>query len=388
MLIILVAVSGYTQPVRESVLQKKITLHSEHLSAETVLQRVEALAQIHFVYSSSLIELNKTLAVSFYERPLREVLDVIGKQLDLELKMQGSYVILKKLTTPRSFTLASPPMASRLSRPAVLKEARPMPAEISEPGSYHDTLITYRTLKRSLLHGKSDFGLDTAFLRRYLKQPINTVLKPAVHNRWEVLLTAFASDYAVGTEVRAGLHGLYVVANTGYMRGGYFRNGFGLGSSIDIKPGIQLNPIYSYGRMKYKEDFNALSSLKVTSQHHQLKLLLSFSVTEHIRFQVGPTFNVLKSRYDFQREGFRKVIMIRTGAHGQVDAGNTAWTESGGVAGQGSGYAQGTELAQEVPFATRTIQVPAFRRTDYDALKSWVGFETGITYSINFYRRP
>jgi hypothetical protein len=116
MLMLLAAVSGYTQPVREATLQKKITLHSEHLSAETVLQRVEALAQIHFVYSSSFIELNKTLAVSFYERPLREVLEVIGKQLDLELKMQGSYVILKKLTTRHAFTPTSPPMASRRLR--------------------------------------------------------------------------------------------------------------------------------------------------------------------------------------------------------------------------------------------------------------------------------
>lgn len=387
MLVLLAAVSGYTQPVREATLQQKITLHSEHLSAETVLQRIEALAQIHFVYSSSLIELNKTLDVSFYERPLREVLDVLGRQLGLELKMQGSYVILKKLTTPQPFVSTSSPMASRISRPVVLNEA-PMPVYVSEPRLYEDSLITYRTLKRSLLHGKSDFGLDTAFLRRYLKQPVNTILKPAAHTRWQVSLTMFANDYSVGTEVRAGLRGLYVVANTGYMRSGYFRNGFGAGSSITIKPGVLLNPIYSYARMKSQEDFNALSSLKVTSQHHQVKLLLSLAVTNHLGFQIGPTFNVLKTHFDFQRDRFQKVIVTRAGET-QMSAGNSVWTatDNGEPTDEGAAYTQGAEQVHNMSFAPKVITVPAFR-ADFDAIKSWVGFETGITYSINFSRRP
>jgi hypothetical protein len=304
--------------------------------------------------------------------------------------MQGSYVILKKLATPQPFIPTSPPVASRIARPVALNETPSMPAAyMPEPVLYQDSLITYRTLKRSLLHGKSDFGLDTAFLRRYLRQPVSAVLKPNVHTRWQVSMTAFANDYAAGTEVRAGLRSLYVVANTGYMHGGFFRNGFGAGSSIVIKPGVQLSPIYTYARMKYKEDFNALSSLKITSQHHQFKLLLSLAVTNHISFQVGPTLNVLKSRFDFQRERFK--VVINRSSQGQVSASNTSWTgmdtSSGGLTEDGAGHAQGAEQAHNMPFATKIITIPTFR-ADFDALKSWVGFETGITYSINFSRRP
>jgi hypothetical protein len=388
MLVLLVAASGYTQPIRESALQKKITLRSEHFSAEMVLQRIETLAQIHFVYSSSLIELNKPLVVSFHERPLKEVLDVIGKQLGLELKMQGNYVILKKLATPHLFTPGSSAVASRMARPAVLIQA-PIAMYVPEPGFDEDSLITYRKLKRSLLGGKSDFGLDTTFLRRYLRQPVHTVLKPSTHTRWHVLFSAFANDYAVGTEVRAGVRALYVVGNTGYMRSGEFRNGLGVGSSINIKPGVQLNPIYSYGRMRREEDFSAFSKLKVTSQHHQLKLLVSFAVTDHISFQLGPSFNVLKSSYDFQREGMRQKIIILRDTRGQSTTASMGWTEAGSIHSSGLDYVQATESGEDVTFTAKPTQATAaIRRFDYHAVRSWVGFETGITYSINFSRRP
>jgi len=386
MLLLLAAVSGYTQPVRESVIQKKITLQSGNLSAETVLQRIEALAQVHFVYSPSLIELNKPLSVSFYDRPLREVLDALGKQLGLELKMQGTYVILKKLANPLPFIANSPPVASRLARPVVMAEV-PLPVYMPEP-EYEDSLISYRKLKRSLLGGKSDFGLDTVFLRRYLNQPVHNVLKPSTHTQWFVSVSAFANDYSVGTEVRAGVRMLYAVANTGYMRSGDFRNGLGVGSTVNIKPGIRLSPIYTYGRMKSTEDLNAYSKLLVTSRHHQFKMLVSFAVTNRLSFQIGPSLNVLRSRYDFQREVIHRQVVLIHQTRGQSTTGNAGWSETSGLQGAVPPSEPGFTPGENISFSAKPTGTATPHSFDCNAVRSWVGFETGITYSINFYHRP
>jgi hypothetical protein len=384
LLFFVAAHSGYTQPVHEVSPQKKITLHTDNLSAETVLQRIEALAQIHFLYSSSLIELNKPLPVSFQDRPLKEVLQTIGKQLGLELKMQGNYVILKKLAVPAQATVTSPPMASRVSRPVIISET---PVYLPEPVPYHDSLISYRALKRTLVRNPDDFGLDTAFLR-FLRRPVHRILKPAVQSRWHLSVGLFANDYAAGTEVHAGLRSLYVVANAGYMRSGEFRNGIGVGTSVRIKPALYFTPIYTYARLKREEDFSRFSTLTISQQHHNIKLQVSWAATRHLSFQFGPTFNVLRSHYAHSLKAgeLKKVIAIRSSLRPQgPDGGATETVDI--IGGPGFGFSQGGNQAYNMPL-TQVFRAAAPYRADYTALKTWAGFEASVYYTINFYRRP
>lgn len=379
-LLLLAVHTGFAQPAREP-LQKKITLHGDRASAEAVLQRLETLANIHFIYSSSLIELNKPLVVSFYDRPLKEVLNAIGKQLGVEVKIQGNYVVLKKISTPAPVITAAP-VASRTARVALRQIPTPSMHK-PEPGLYHDSLITYRALKRTLLH-YSDPGLDTAFLRQYLRRPVHNVLKPARHRHWQVSVAAFANDYAAGTEVHAGTRTLYAVASTGYLRSGCFRNGIGAGTSLQIKPQLYLNPVYTYGRLRYTEEYNAFNTLKVTAHHHQLKFMLTYALNKHIAFQLGPAFNLLKSHYTFKPEELRAVVVKRaTATMGQVPATGPDQSGNGGWGGghNADGFIYDLYFTQSIQPATRY-------QADYEALRSWVGFEAGISYSINFYHRP
>ena len=176
------------------------------------------------------------------------------------------------------------------------------------------------------------------------------------------------NEYWAGAEIRAGLPSLYAVVNSGRLREGYFRHGVGIGTSLKLKPMLSLNPIYTFATVRRKEDYvidelrnlTITDGLKVVGKHHQLKFLLQMQLSNRIKMQIGPTFNMLKTSYTYQKGLLHVSEVITTSV--QTDYGK---------------YAQ-------VGLVRSLYYLPP---ADYSTIKSWVGFETGVSYSLKFSRR-
>ncbi len=225
-------------------------------------------------------------------------------------------------------------------------------------------------LKKNLLNCTSEFsGIDTSYVQKHFPLKITTP-RPG-----RLLFASFgliANEYSGGAEVRVGIPSLYAVANAGLMREGYLRYGYGIGTSIPIKPRVSLNPIYTFATLTKRQDYvldgniNLImpDGLKFKGKTSSDEIFVSGTTikTDH-RCMVGPTINLLKASYVYDKGPilFTQVI---------------------------TSYVPASNYYYEPPTQVRIVRsVYYLPPPDYSTLKSWVGFEGGISYSIKFPRR-
>lgn len=75
------------------VLERKVTISIQNERIDGVLKRLSQNAGCVFSYSSSALDVSRTISKNFKERPLREVLEVIFEG-EVQIKEKGVYVIL------------------------------------------------------------------------------------------------------------------------------------------------------------------------------------------------------------------------------------------------------------------------------------------------------
>jgi len=223
--------------------------------------------------------------------------------------------------------------------------------------------------KNLLLCPSTFFSKDSLGFKKYYPLAITN---PHPRRYGFTAIRFIANDYSGGIEIHMGMPSLYGVVNAGLMAEGYLRNGFGVGTSIPIKQVLSLNPIYTFATLKREEDFvmdEALNitipdGLKLTGRHHQLKLMLQFPASKKIMFYAGPSFNFLKTSYNY-----KEVEVILSG----VRIGN---------AGQSQEYPTYVNPSQGTMF--KSIY---YSPKDFTTTKFWVGFEVGASYQIKFSHR-
>lgn len=117
------AFDGYSQ----EVLKRRISLKVENQSVKNVLNEIEKSAQIHFVYNSSLIRSEKKVNVTLENSPLAEVLRSVLTPLQLDYKVLGKQIVLKRADDKVG-----------LNEPERLIEAVANPMELPVKGSVKD----------------------------------------------------------------------------------------------------------------------------------------------------------------------------------------------------------------------------------------------------------
>jgi hypothetical protein len=349
------------QSISPDLSEKVITLKVKNASLETVLQRLSEQAKLYFIYSSNSVELNRSVTLDINRRPLIEVLESLSDLMGVTFRNEGKYVVVKR----RDEYTQSPTVVNKAS------VATNTEAEIKEPinprtGLNVDPTLSVPSslLKEDLLRCYSFVKIDVSRLQPF---PL-AITNPRSKRNLIGSVSLIGNEYAGGLELNFGLPYVYGVLNSGLMRGGHLRTGFGIGTSISVKPNISLNPVYSFARVKEKQDHIVndridlviRDGVRVVGNHHQMKLLFNIQAFPRIAFRVGPTINFLKTNYTYP-VGDRSYTIARR-------ATIPSYPDGYGVPVQ-------VGIVQSVRYSP-----PA----SYSTYKTWVGFEGGISYSIKF----
>ena len=360
------------QSISKDSFQKKISIRGQDLSFESVLDQLSEQTKLYFIYSSNSVELNKSLSLNLDQRPLYEVLDQLAEIMNLTFRREGNYVVVKAATEVKA--------VDQPEKSFLVQKLQPIPKSVPQIAVVTDAqqkkyseiddrlFIPDHLLKKNLLNLNSEFrGIDTSYIQKYFPLKITT---PRPGRQLFASFGLIANEYSGGVEVRFGIPSLYAVANAGIMREGYFRFGYGIGTAIPITTRVSLNPVYTFGTLGKRQDYvldeniNLImpDGLKFKGKHHQMKFLLQVQLSKQITLHGGPTINLLNASFTYNK-GPIQVTQIITS---YVPAQNY----------------------YEPPAQVRIVRsVYYLPPPDYSTLKSWVGFEGGISYSIKFSRR-
>jgi hypothetical protein len=369
LLFFIIIFPSQAQSVQDNALQKNFTVTFEQQRFEDVLQTIERQTKLHFVYSSNKIELNRRVSFAAYGRPLHEIFASLGKQLDLEFRKQGDYVTIKKIT---SNVIHSPaPKESPVFKNAERTENTITETEYSIQPEKMVALsenISYKALLKNLVPGGAP---DTEFLRQLLLNPNNNLHQH--RNRLFASAGLFGNDYSGGSEFRVGIQSLYVVVNASLIKNGTVHTGFGLGTSIPLRHPFTLNPVYTFAPLKTNiRDDGDLFHL--SAMHHQLKFIIQYPLTNHFTFQAGPSFNFMKATYALEELPHTYELIRVTNFQGP-SAGAKSYDRS--------------NTFYPMPLSHAASPVGGYTPiVEFLRVKTWIGFEVGFTYSINFSRRP
>jgi hypothetical protein len=132
---------------------------------------------------------------------------------------------------------------------------------------------------------------------------------------------------------------------------------------MSITPQLALAAKYSYAELQRNQETNE-GAYHLVARQQQLRLSILYSVTRHVRVYAGPTLNLLTTDATFQRPENLPLI-------------NNFFASGQAIPGKnGNRYTQSVQ--------TFTISNPP----DYREIKSWIGFEAGVSYSIKIFSRP
>src|SRR5579871_2244818 len=222
-LIAVVLTIATTQIHAQSSHTARITYNCKSTNLETVINDLSKLAGVNFVYSSDKIVTSTPVSLSIKDKPLNEVLAVIGKQLNLSFKIQDQHITIKPIGVLSSPRLAEAIVANKALAPKA-NEADKEPLATTKP--YVPMYSEKMERAAELSADQSDVSQYTVKLSPYFNPatfrnvPISyiksTSRKMSTH-RWFVAAGPVINNYSAGVEVHAGLQKLYAVLSPGWM---------------------------------------------------------------------------------------------------------------------------------------------------------------------------
>jgi len=89
---------GYAEEVHtQDLLDRSISIKVENVEMKKVLNQIESIANVKFVYSSNTIQANRVVSVTAADRKLSEVLNLIFRPLNISYKVIGGQIMLNTL---------------------------------------------------------------------------------------------------------------------------------------------------------------------------------------------------------------------------------------------------------------------------------------------------
>ena len=348
----------------QNILQKKMVVKFGGMKLAEALQQIEEQTNVHFIYSSNVVEPVKKVTNMQGKQSLGDILDTFSRDFNLEFKTVNEYVIIKKavmIPAPPTLTLT----VQKTETPQESQPALEEPAQLIRARNYSEVNQAQQFDLSDRLHRNYLFKLDSAHLRNTLLS-----IKPSSRPRASRFFASaglFVNDFSGGVEIQAGIKTLYGVFNTGFADDGFVRLGYGLGSNISLGNKFSVSPIYTFASFKQITS-GGLTTISedgyfIKAQHHQIKLMVQYAFARNFVAKLGPTFNFMNLNFTEQQQQFI--------------------SSAGRVQGRYQGQ---TDHQGNIFFFDPKVQYTNFTspNSSYDAYKSWVGFEAGIYYSINF----
>ncbi len=371
-LFVLIYWSGSSQ----SFSSKKISLSVQSATLHEVIDQLSLATGLYFIYSPDKIKSKGLLSLNISNKTITEALTSAGLQMNLDFKQQGDYVIVKANEFGQLIAKADMQVRPEL-------RVRPQPSLITFfPPLQSAPLRTVNFLQPDSVNRLDKYMkqlqpyFDSTLLKRVPPQYVQRLNKNNKHRGWFVAAGGMVNDYSRGLEFQAGMRSAYFVYTPSWLSSGQFHGAYGLGSSILLGGNFTLNPVYSFTNMNWKYPTEYLiarmmegpSQLKVTTRHHQVKLMVRYAIMKNLVLQAGPTFNRAATHYQFS-ETDRAIFR--------------GWISSSMASGvPSSGTTTATYARPNVP-----MEIYPARPSSFESTKSWVGYEASLLIRINF-RQP
>ncbi|HWA32649.1 MAG TPA: hypothetical protein VG737_00895 [Cyclobacteriaceae bacterium] len=350
---------------QQNILEKKVKVNFQGVRLSAALQEIEKQARVHFIYSSNIVEPGRKLSYSAENATLSEVFTHLGQEMNLEFKAQNLYIIIKRravIPSPPTLTLQTP------TENSILKE------DVTSPQQMHRTRAVSENTSIDLsaqIHQLYLRKLDSLNLRKAM---LEISRQPATDHTTKFYAAAglYLNDFSGGVELQAGVRSFYAVFNAGLSEGKYLRMGFGAGTNIHLAGKLRVNPVYTFSTIK-EISSQGISSINedgytVSAQQHQLKLMLEYPFAKNFYARLGPSLNVMNLNFKQQADP----AVYYTG-RSQPRSYSYPMPQNS----PGAGFFTATALQRS------NTASPEVR---YEAMKSWIGFEAGIYYNLNFSR--
>ena len=344
----------------DDLLQRNVTIIGNNIHFEDVLEQLTLQTKMHFIYSSSMVSLDRPVTLIARQHSLKSVLDELSAQMNVSFKRQGDYFVVKRNTTaPKStFTIVQPKLANSedLEEEAYTEEDKSRDSRddiysFASSQSTRDAEIT-----KDLLN----FGdrLKLKYNPLSLKQSINAP-RP---KRWFASAGLLLNDYGAGVELQTGVPLIHAIVNASALGDGLYRFGYGIGTGVPLKPGVTANLAYTFASLNHEEVDTWHNRYESTSYHHQIRLMANVALSDHFSIRVGPTFNMLRTSYQYIPEPYTQTATVRY---------RPAPSQQ--------------YLSPSQGYTTPTTQYPtSVTPADYHTGRNWVGFELGVAYRANF----
>lgn len=362
-LLLLLSLSLHAQSSDE-LLQRNVTIIGRNIDFEDVLEQLTLQTKMRFIYSSSTVSLNKPVTLMARQQPLKNVLDDISAQMNITFKRQGDYFVVKKdLSIAKThFTLAQPKLANSEEIDEDVSALSENSLQASRLNTY--SIAQYDNRDPEVTKDLMNFGDKLKLKYQPLLQSDHLNTRPKM--RWFASAGVLLNDYSVGLEMQGGIPLVHAIVNVSALGDGMYRLGYGLGTSIPIKPVLSANLAYTFASINRNEVDSWHNNFQASSHHHQIRLMANLTLSNHFSVRIGPTFNLLRTSYQYLPEPGAQVTTIRY---------RSAPTQQ--YLSPSQGYSQGSysHYVQHQSFTT-----PG----DYQTTNSWVGFELGVAYRVNF----
>lgn len=346
----------------------RITFSCQNIRLEEALQRLSLKAGVFFIYSSSWLEADKLVSIKATHQPLPEVLDMIGRSLQLTFRYKGKYVIVKRNEPQKKiqWQVSQPEKQEVVIASADLSGTLPA---FKKPDLTIPVFTPITPPAKPLFQYQKPV-LDTMSLLSVI-QP-----KDQLRKNWFVAGGLLFNDFVYGgIEFRGGYRSVFTVFNTSLTKEGFYRAGYGVGIRLpSSNKKLSYTVIYTYAQLKaekkmvvHKGRYHTLveSGYKLFVRHNQIRIGLQYTLTSRLNLHLGTSWNFTDTYYQpklFVAKAVHTRIMV-------LQRNNTP-ENAIHIASKSLSPAPATVTGSALPV--------------YHTPNMWLGWELGIFYRFQF----
>jgi len=377
-LLFLFSMVSTAQSVENPAYEKKISIDLHRVSLENALDQIARRSNISFVYSASVFDVKRTISFTAHNLSLVEVLKELAHITNLSFRPEGDHIVIKRPAENGS----TKPKGER----KVANQLLAMPENTVDAVLASLSTKTFYAPSQTSVNDLTPYQLDkdsmrlrrTARMIAEIQQALSqSVARQNMKNRtkpeWFISTGVFLNDYSLGgIEFKAGHRHFFGVVNASRTGESDYRVGYGAGTSISLSNRWDLQAIYTLAKITRTEDFGIFkNAVELDSWHHQVKLVAQYFPSRRIAIHAGLAFNILNTRYQFFGVDVPADIPLEyrevQPAHREVRLSLSQTLQSSG-----------------------TIRTPytisnTYSEENYLNTQTWIGFDAGISYRINFF---
>lgn len=350
-----------------------ITYSCRATNLESVIEFLANSSGYNFIYSRDMVDITRPVSLNVSNKRIEEVLNLIEKQVNVVFKVQDRHIIVKAIPkvepTERSEVTARPVVVKTNTRTGLSSIESPLLSSVSRT-------ITMRpvTSSKSVLESSLDRRINELQSRLGPNVPrnippmyINRINFNNKHNGWFASVGTVIGDHSTNLEIQGGIRYLYGVVQPRWNAERGFYAAYGVGNSFTLMRNFSFNTIYMFAGRRQSGTVYPFSPLDKqgpafqvtqTERHHQVKFAVQYAVTSNVTVRLGPVLNY-----------------------------KSYTTEVVPIGGNYYGYYEGTFIYRQPNTPDIVYQNGQFETQSIRRMETWLGWEGGVSYRINFSNR-